>query len=438
MNLISAIFGALTVYYIFLIIKYLTNSIGAAWFGSLSLMVSHSFWLHSVIAEVYVVNAFFLAILTYISILKPHVRFFYFIFPLLFLLGVLNHLILFLTLPAFLLFFWLDLDKNMRIKTAILAFAMIVGAAGLISSLWVLKPQLIIPSIKSILIGPPAIWCYLLPPDSITGLLREVVYYILYLVYQFPMMGVILIVIGMVRIFIEKRNVSILLLLIILFNAFFFIKTTMWSSAGGTKYTFYISDYVIFSIFLAYGGYWLYNRMLLLLSNTHQFSLIRNNMRSSLLVIGVLPILATISFYAIMPKAVDLLHLDIVKARKLAYRNNNEFFLNPNKRGYRGNRKLGEEIFKSVKTDSIILADFTIYTVLEYLQLAEGSRPDVKIVQLKETHKVFDYIESIKKKMPDPSDNNIYIADKNPYYDLSDISEDDIVPRGSVFEIMVH
>ena len=58
LNLMSAVFGSLTVFLVFLVIKHITRSNPAAFFGSFSLMVSHAFWLHCVIAEVYTLHTF--------------------------------------------------------------------------------------------------------------------------------------------------------------------------------------------------------------------------------------------------------------------------------------------------------------------------------------------------------------------------------------------
>ena len=70
LNVMSAFFGVQTVLLIFLIIQNVTHSNLAACFGAFSLMVSHAFWFHSVIAEVYTLNAFFLALLVYLTLTK--------------------------------------------------------------------------------------------------------------------------------------------------------------------------------------------------------------------------------------------------------------------------------------------------------------------------------------------------------------------------------
>ena len=114
LNLMSAVFGSLTVFLVFRIIEHITHSRPAAFFGSLSLMVSHAFWQHSVIAEVYTLNTFFLALLIYITLVFFHYGFYRYLFILIFLLGILNHLVLLLTLPAFLYYILVHTDNRGR------------------------------------------------------------------------------------------------------------------------------------------------------------------------------------------------------------------------------------------------------------------------------------------------------------------------------------
>lgn len=57
-NLCSAFMGSLSVYLFFLLIRKVTGNIAVAVFSALIMMVSHSLWWHSTIAENYAVNAF--------------------------------------------------------------------------------------------------------------------------------------------------------------------------------------------------------------------------------------------------------------------------------------------------------------------------------------------------------------------------------------------
>jgi hypothetical protein len=65
-NLMSAFFAALTVVFIFLLVRVLTDSPLPAFLASLALAVSPVFWSQAVIAEVYALNAFFTALVVYL------------------------------------------------------------------------------------------------------------------------------------------------------------------------------------------------------------------------------------------------------------------------------------------------------------------------------------------------------------------------------------
>jgi hypothetical protein len=65
-NLMSAFFAALTVVFTYLIVCMLTDNSLSALFASLAIAVSPVFWSQAVIAEVYSLNAFFIALMVYL------------------------------------------------------------------------------------------------------------------------------------------------------------------------------------------------------------------------------------------------------------------------------------------------------------------------------------------------------------------------------------
>ena len=107
-NLMSAVFAALTVSLVFLIIHDLTKSILAALFGSLTLAVSSTLWSTAIWAESYSLNAFFTAAITLLLLRwrvdgKPRQLYFA---SLLFGLSLGNHRLILLLVPGILLFVW--------------------------------------------------------------------------------------------------------------------------------------------------------------------------------------------------------------------------------------------------------------------------------------------------------------------------------------------
>ncbi|GMR23783.1 MAG: hypothetical protein BMS9Abin37_2250 [Acidobacteriota bacterium] len=68
-NLVSTFYGTLTVFLFYLLALRLTKSVLLSTFSALFLMISHSMWWHSTIAEVYAVNAFFCVAILYCLVL---------------------------------------------------------------------------------------------------------------------------------------------------------------------------------------------------------------------------------------------------------------------------------------------------------------------------------------------------------------------------------
>jgi hypothetical protein len=108
MNLMSAVFAALTVSLVFVIINDLTNSILASLFGSLTLAFSSTLWSTATWAESYPLNAFFTAAVTLLLLrwrASGHPRPLY-LASLLFGLAFGNHRLILLLVPGILLFLW--------------------------------------------------------------------------------------------------------------------------------------------------------------------------------------------------------------------------------------------------------------------------------------------------------------------------------------------
>lgn len=66
--------------------------------------------------------------------------------------------------------------------------------------------------------------------------------------------------------------------------------------------------------------------------------------------------------------------------RKLPYRDDYKYFLQPWKNGERSAEKFAHEALDSVDENAIIYADTTTAHALLYVQQVEGLRPDVKII----------------------------------------------------------
>ena len=127
-NLMSALFGALTVYFLYLSIFKLTRNKPASALGALSFAFSLLFWKYSVIAEVFTLNTLFAAAILYLLLLwkdSKHAA----LIPIsafLFGLGLANHQTLIFILPAVLLFVFASGRKALSAKTMLLSFGLML------------------------------------------------------------------------------------------------------------------------------------------------------------------------------------------------------------------------------------------------------------------------------------------------------------------------
>jgi hypothetical protein len=72
----------------------------------------------------------------------------------------------------------------------------------------------------------------------------------------------------------------------------------------------------------------------------------------------------------------------IIPSRDLPGRRASEFFLWPSKHGYVGARQFAEDTLDLLPPDAMLIADWTIFAPMQYLQEVEGLRQDVLVVQV--------------------------------------------------------
>jgi hypothetical protein len=423
LNLESAIFGALAVMMVYRCGRQLGGPPVAAAMGAAALAVSQAFWLHSVIAEVYSANAFFLA--ATLSLLLDWERGQRWrdlaAAALVFAVGLTNHLVLAAVLPGALIFVAATRPRTfLTIRTVGVAVAAVVVLAVVV----VASPSLAAAA-RKVWIGPPGIREYLSLRIDPGPTAREAGYYLLFFAYQFPSLALPLGVIGIRALLRDRPAAAALLLLTVAVNAGTFIRQTGFQSAGTGKFVFYISDYVVFGVFVAVGA-------------TEALAWLTRRSRSQHRVWG----LATLATVAMMPPAVYatvpvLAHaagVDLVKGSRLPYRDNHRFFLNPNKHGEDGARRFATEAFQVAKPRAVIFADATPYEVLRYLQLVEHVRPDVLV----RSPRFFDDLVKVEWVADGKGPRPIYVARLAPEdYDLTRLGGGyQMVAAGPIFEVI--
>jgi hypothetical protein len=151
---------------------------------------------------------------------------------------------------------------------------------------------------------------------------------------------------------------------------------------------------------------------------------------------GIVAVVATpMIVYTAVPAAAGVLRVDLTGARFCPERNNNWYFLFPPKRGDHGPRRFAESALDSAASRGVIIADYTLWRPLKFLQLVEGRRTDVdvKIVDpLLGGTALSEFVATALRSGP------VYVAAIEPagYYDIPQLRANfEISPAGSIFEL---
>jgi hypothetical protein len=192
---------------------------------------------------------------------------------------------------------------------------------------------------------------------------------------------------------------------------------------GGAKYVFYISDYTLFAMLCAVGADELFKRVTRRPATGH-----RRIAWATLAAVAIVPPL----IYAAMPSIVKAAGVDLIRARSLPYRDNDRFFLNPNKRGEYGPRQFAERALREAPPRAVIFADSTPYTVLRYVQRIDGVRPDVLLLSAFVGQAV-----PVRWVLDQGNPRPTFLATDTPgYYDFSGLTGAyDLVPSGTIIEV---
>src|SRR5262249_39563723 len=157
-----ALFGALTVMLVYACARQLGTSRVAAGVGAAALCVSHAFWLHAVITEVYTANAFFLvATLSLLIAWKRRQEWGYLAAALAtFGVGLPNPWVRPALLPAMAVFVVATNPRPFLTRWSLVAF---VGVILVIGAMAIAAPPAVTAAVKKLWFGPPSIWDYFTP-----------------------------------------------------------------------------------------------------------------------------------------------------------------------------------------------------------------------------------------------------------------------------------
>lgn len=374
-NLMSAFFASLTIFFIFLVILKLARNLVAAISSSFVFAFTSIFWSQSLVAEVFTLYAFFVALLFFILAIwrenKKNIIPLY-IFFIICGLSLTHHQSMIFLLPAFFLFIWFTDKKVFYSYRNILIFLGLIVTGLLIYIYLPIRAsqnpvmnwgdpktfERFVNVILRIEYGTlvsrePA------PPETFISYFYKIFYYFKSLIIQFTIPFFILGLLGIWNNIRKDLRLFYVMLTGFLLGGFLFFVLTFFLGAPMTEEALYIRGRlyipasIIFTIWVGYG-------ILMILEDGHK--LLKNKFKSPIL----------LKYYGLVLSLIILMITPLPFLLHFNIQNMNSHFYT---------QDLGSNLYHSLKPNSVIFSgpDTIIFT-LRYMQNVENLRPDVKII----------------------------------------------------------
>lgn len=349
-NLVSALFGAITVANIFLLLRCLTGRRLPAAVGALSLAVAHTFWQHCALAEVYTVStalmsAELLCLWKFTTTNRPR---WLALLALCNGLSVSNHMLAVLNLPAYgiALLCLLGRRRLRPLHALPMLFAWFGGTSLYVALIAVELAGGAQPgaTLRSALFGTSYANNVL---NALPGA-RQLINSVLYIGLNFPTPAILLFLPGAARLWRDRKTLFMPVL------GGMLLVHLLWAVRYDVpdQYTFFIPAVVLLSILIGIGAQaWL--------------ATAGPTRRRLTLLTALLPPLV----YLILPPLARAADLPLGVARDLPYRDSYAYFLRPWKFRYDGPLRFAEQVRNTLPTGSILIADSTAVRPIHYMQL---------------------------------------------------------------------
>lgn len=416
-NLLSALAAVATVGLLYGAGRTLRLSETASTVAALSLGVAHTFWMHAVRAEVYTVFTALLVLELILMFQWTQDRF----WPLpvalgLFGLILLGHQMAVLLLPAI---GWLMLRQVCWLSPGRIALALGAFLAGLIPTVFVIHQQIAaVDAVQSFVLYfthsgrdfGVSMFNY-----GLGQLPRDVALWLGFLGLQFPSPALIVGVLALtsIRGWITDARWQMLAVLYLTDTVFAF------SYRVNDFYVFYLPSYVAFALVIGLGWDTLIQS--------------RRRLESPQIQVGLIAAMALLPplVYFGLAATFAALGLNPLNIRQLPGREPNRFFLWPGKEGYFGAHNYGTDLLSGLPPQSILIADYTPYQTLLYLQTVERQRPDVTLVPIGPASDLAGVLQDLSSTAP------IFLADNDPrYYGWPDIPDLQLEQRGLAYQVL--
>lgn len=374
-NFLSALFGAGTISLLFLLLARHTCAHTASLLAALALAVSHTFWWHAVTPEVYTLFAFLLLLAVYwFDTYEVYGR-----FPALFAaafvlgLGVANHLLALLALPALLLYLFLARKERPRLALKVRQYLWLILAflLGLVPY-WLQFLRLLRTFDLAQVLGTAAGTTFLqgAAAFSLPALAQSLASYLIFLVYQFLLVGLLL---GLYGWIVGRRPYPLL-----------------WSKAVAL-YLAYLAFGLFFRVsdqFAFFLGAHLFWALAIGMGMGQLETQVWPDRRRLLALVLALPLLLMPLFYDAAPELLRRVGVteEVFGVPQVGsgVRDGLAYYVNPNKYGDVSADAFGRQVLRYLAPDALVIAqwytDTDEYFVMGYLQEVEGLRPDVEVV----------------------------------------------------------
>jgi hypothetical protein len=426
-NLLSAIAAAGTIALLYLALRAAHISRQGAIAASLSLVVSHTLWMHAVRAEVYTLFALLLMLHFLLWFLWKRRR----AWPLiaaaaLFGLTLLGHQMALLLLPAWAFLLWRRRAWLQGRQWAITVAALVLG---LLPFFAVLRLQIMLPTGASWL-GALRLYFTHAGADfsgalfdfSPAALPRDAVMWLALLVLQFVGPALLLIVWGIweqrfrrspaadeqtqpprpgqnggrLRPRRRTNNAWTALLIFYTINVLF-----AFSYRVNDRFVFFLPGYLALALFVGAG--W---------DALRRWLAARRQPDAALFIwplLGLLLLTPALTYFA-TPRLLATLDLNPLNVRELPGRDPNRFFLWPPKHDEWGARDYAESALEALPQAGVLVADHTPLEPLLFLQEVEGLRPDVRLIKIEPGDDLSPILDKYSPDIP------VFLADENPDY----------------------
>lgn len=362
-NMLSAIFGAIAVANLFLLLRLWLDKVWPAVISAVTLAVSWTFWQNAVIAEAYTLYAaqLFTELLVLLQYIQTKRTGYLCLLGLLNGLAIANHLWGVFPLACYGVYILsLLLKRRIGLKVLIVFVALwIVGAAPyeylIVKN--VIATGDIKGTIESALFGN--IWQGAVLNTNLSA--RVFLENMVFIALNFPTPNFVLLLIGAAVLYKKAPSrafANIILAAAVLYFVFAFRYTVP------DRHVFFLPFYCLAALFIGLGAEWLLARC--------------GSVRIAVLV--TLMALLPVASYFVTPQIARKYYKGLAERRQRPYRDEYTYWLVPWKTGYNGAERFATEALQSVEQGAVVYAYTTDVHPMLYMQQVKGLRPDVKIV----------------------------------------------------------